>query len=92
MSEMDERDCQCACHYLVAQCRFTQTAIRNDGRPIYKLETEHDGWSMQMPAAVYDKFMEIPEGERDEAIISVINQAKMLQGAAAQRKQEEEEG
>ncbi len=76
VSEFDERDCHCGCHFLIDQCRFTQTAAKNDGRPIYQLETQADGWFMRLPAAVYDTFMELEGEERDEIVNILIAQAK----------------
>lgn len=89
VGDCDDTDCHCACHYLADQCRFSQAAAENEGRPFYRLETEHDGWSMVLPAAVYEAFMALADEDRDEIVESVIAQAKQLKRGQVQSTEEE---
>lgn len=85
MDDLSDRDCHCSCHFLIDQCRFSQTAVKNDGRPMYRLETDYDGWSIVLPAAVYDSFMDLTEEQRDEAVTALVTQAKQVKKAEENR-------
>jgi len=74
--ERGEKDCNCVCHDLIAQCRMSQGCEKNDGRPMYRLEDDADGFSVEMPASIYDTFMQLPDDIREGILNEILSQAK----------------
>ena len=52
---------------------------------MYRLETDADGWSIVLPAAVYDSFMDLTEEQRDEAVTALVTHAKQVEKAEENR-------
>lgn len=69
-------ECSCLCHHLVDQCLLSQTAGRDEGKPLYRLEDDIDGWSIVMPQSVYEHFQTIPEAIRQQAMDKMIQHAR----------------
>jgi hypothetical protein len=89
VGQLEERDCHCGCHFLIEQCFFIQNASINDGRPIYRLENDSDGMSIDIPSVVYENLMELPEEERDRLVEIIIRSA--IKAKEMKEKDEENE-
>lgn len=74
-------ECKCQCHFAFWACTHAQTALKNDGMPLYRVEDEEreqqeDGWKIVVPFSVVEQFEAMPEEAREEAIAAMLKQVE----------------